>query len=155
MKPFFVARSADEMKTLEDLVRKAVGYDEGRGDQISVSNVPFAMDYTGGDGVEQENKWLKMFKENQRLLLNILLMILVFVFVVRPFMKKLQELKTQAGPSSETVPALPGAERAADQDLLGYEGARQLTMRQKAIEMIESNPKRASDIIRAWLRDEV
>ena len=155
MKPFFLARSADEMKTLEDLVRKAAGYDEGRGDQISVSNVPFAMDYSGGEGVEQENKWVRMLKENQRLLLNLLLMILVFVFVVRPFMKKLQDLKTQAGPASETVPALPDADHAAEQDLLGYEGARELTMKQQAIAMIQSDPKRASDIIRAWLREEV
>ena len=40
----YTARSAEEMKHIEDLVRSAVGFDATRGDQISVVNVRFEHD---------------------------------------------------------------------------------------------------------------
>ncbi len=152
MKPFFVGRSADEMNTLEDLVKRAVGYDEGRGDQITVSNVPFATDYGAMEGIGQENRWLKMLKDNQRILLNLLLILLVFLFVVRPFMKKLQDLEVNDSNEKEKVPALPGAEENAD--LIDYQESQKVTLKQKAIALVNQDPKRASDVVRAWLREE-
>ncbi len=148
MKPFFVGRSADEMRTLEELVKRAVGYDERRGDQITVTNVPFVADYT--PDLLPENRWVRMLKDNQRLLLNLLLILLVFLFVVRPFMKRIQEL--EAKKEEDLVPALPGGE--GEPDLLDYLEPKELTLRQKAIILIERDPKRASDVVRSWLHEE-
>ncbi len=153
MKPFFVGRDADEMNTLEDLVRKAVGYDERRGDQITVSNVPFATDYGAMEGVTPENRWLKMLKDNQRILLNLLLIVLVFLFVVRPFMKKLQDLQVSDSTGREGVPALPGSEEGGT-DLMDHREAQKVTLKQKAVALVNQDPKKASDVVRAWLREE-
>ncbi len=70
-KQTYTARSAEEMKSLEELVKKAVGYNETRGDQITVSNIPFVSDMGGSEMVKAENKYLQLLKSYQKLLLNI------------------------------------------------------------------------------------
>ncbi len=103
-KQTYIARTAEEMKSMEDLVRKAVGYNETRGDQITVSNIPFASDTPGAEMVKAENKYLQLFKSWQRMLLNIGLAALVLVFVIRPFMRKFRQvaddIRTLPAPSS-------------------------------------------------------
>ncbi|RLB86007.1 MAG: flagellar M-ring protein FliF, partial [Deltaproteobacteria bacterium] len=39
----FVPRSRKEMKNFEEIVKKAIGFNEARGDQVTISNVPFAI----------------------------------------------------------------------------------------------------------------
>ncbi len=68
LKQTYVPRSAEEMKSLEELVKKAVGYNETRGDQITVSNIPFVSDAGGSEMVMAENKYLQLLKTYQRLL---------------------------------------------------------------------------------------
>ncbi len=48
-KQTYVPRSAEEMKSLEELVKKAVGFNETRGDQITVSNIPLVSDMGGSE----------------------------------------------------------------------------------------------------------
>jgi len=73
-----------------------------RGDQINVSNIPFATDVAGGETTAAENRWLKVLKNNQTLLLNLLLAFLVFFFIVKPFMRKFQEMAAE----QKSLPAL-------------------------------------------------
>ncbi|NLJ26610.1 MAG: flagellar M-ring protein FliF [Deltaproteobacteria bacterium] len=153
--PVFVGRSPEEMKTLEDLVKKAAGYDEARGDQITVSNVPFAVDYTGQDLGMPENRWIKMVKENQRILLNLLLMILIFFFVVRPFMRKFQQLGKEPESLPDSVPALPVGQDAGAAEMLEPPEMKPLTLRQQAQALVQNDPERAAQILRSWLQEEV
>ena len=65
-KQTYVPRSAEEMKSLDELVKKAVGFNETRGDQITVSNIPFVSDVGGSEMVSAENKYLQLFKSYQK-----------------------------------------------------------------------------------------
>ena len=38
----FIARPPEEMEKLENIVKTAMGYDENRGDQVEVINMPFS-----------------------------------------------------------------------------------------------------------------
>ena len=108
-KQTYSARPADEMKSLEELVKKAVGYNETRGDQITVSNIPFVSDMGGSEMVKSENKYLQLFRSWQRLLFNLSLVALVLFFVIRPFMRKFRQVADEirklpapaAGPAIE------------------------------------------------------
>lgn len=148
MMPFFVGRSAEEMGTLEGLVKRAVGFDEMRGDQVTVTNVPFVTDYM--EPFMPESWWVRTLKEHQRLLLNLLIILLVFLFVVRPFMKKLRDIDKEDEKSR--LPALPEGGEGAD--LLDYAGQKELSLKQRAIALINEDPKRASDVVRSWLYEE-
>ncbi|NLI32681.1 MAG: flagellar M-ring protein FliF [Deltaproteobacteria bacterium] len=151
----FVGRSPEELKSIEELVKKAVGFNETRGDQINVSNIPFAVDTPGGEPMAAQNRWIKLFKSNQKILLNLLLGLLVFVFIIRPFMKKFQELGTEFKNLPKPAPALPEGE-SSEAALLMEQSSKsnKLTIRKKAVILAQKDTERATDIIRGLLREE-
>lgn len=155
--PTFVGRTPQQIKTLEDIVRKAVGYNEARGDQITVTDIPFVTDGGGGETQKTENQWVRLLKENQRLIFNLLLTLLAFFFIVRPFMKKFQKLgeEPKALPEPEEVAALPEAEaEAAEEAKLLEAQADRASLRKQAIALVQQNPEHATAIIRAMMREE-
>ncbi len=86
----YTPRSAEEMKRIESLVRTAVGYDEKRGDQVTVVNVRFPSDAVAG-GTEATNP-LMGFDKNDIMravelgIMSIVALLMIF-FVVRPLIK--------------------------------------------------------------------
>ena len=86
----YTARSAQEMQHIEQLVRSAVGYDQTRGDQVSVINVRFAHDAAAGGGTASASK-LTDFDKNDlmrglELLIGAAVAALIIFFVVRPLL---------------------------------------------------------------------
>lgn len=151
----FTGYSSDQMKSFEEIVKKAVGYDEGRGDQITISNVSFAADYTGGQFVEAENRWIRMLRENYKIILNLVLIALAFFFVIRPFMRKIQQTALQLPAPAESSPmALPSGSEAdglLDEDLIA---ADRPSLRKQVGALVRRDPERATEILRSMLREE-
>ena len=152
--PTFVARTPDQIKALEDLVKKAIGYSEARGDQITVSNIPFVTDAPESDFVKAENRWVKLLKEHHKTILNVLIVVLGFFLVVRPLLRRFQELADpqKALPAAGT-PALP---QSGDEQPEGAAALpeKELTLRKRAIALVQRDPDLATSIIRAYLREE-
>jgi flagellar M-ring protein FliF len=156
----FVGRSPEQLKALEDIVKKAVGYDEARGDQITVSNTPFANDLaTAGDGATMGMRWLEVLQNYQRTLVNVLLMVLVFFFVLRPLLKKVQQIKFE--PSPPQLPHRPAGALSATAGVAGEQflEAPELAldsstgMRERTLKLVEHDPEKAKDILKTWLRE--
>lgn len=85
----YTPRSAEEMQRIEQLVRAAVGFNQERGDQISVINVKFPVAADTG-GVEAANP-LKDFDKNDimraaELAVLAIVGILMIFFVARPLL---------------------------------------------------------------------
>ena len=153
--PVFTGYSAEQLKSFEDVVKKAVGYDEARGDQITLSNIAFNAESANSDFVERENRWVTMLKDNQRMILNVVLAVLAFFFIVRPFMRKFKQLGEQI--KNLPLPGQAGLPRHKDGEPLGLMGPDsdgELTLRKKAAALVQQNPERATQIIRAMLREE-
>ncbi|MGO9019101.1 MAG: flagellar basal-body MS-ring/collar protein FliF [Syntrophobacteraceae bacterium] len=149
----YTARSPEEMKSVEDLVKKAVGYNETRGDQITVSNIPFVSDVGGSEMVKAENKYLQFFKSWQKLLFNICIGALVLFFVIRPFMRKFRQV-------ADDIVKLPAPVSGPSIDeqisaLLLDKPMNQISVRKKSTALVKHDPDKATEIIRQWLRDEV
>lgn len=148
----YVPRSAQEIQSLTTLVKDAVGYSESRGDQITVTSMPFVTDMSGGGGmVKAENKYVQLFKSWQRIIFNVVLAALVFFFIVRPFMKKFRQV-------ADGFKQLPAPEVSADEEasaLLLDTPREHLTPRKVSAALVRHNPDKATEIIRQWLRDEV
>ncbi|MBF0302469.1 MAG: flagellar M-ring protein FliF [Desulfamplus sp.] len=90
----YVPRSEDEMKQFSDVVGKAVGYNEEREDQVSVESFPFAsIDEMGKDDADVKG-WRFVQKEYGRTIANVLLIILLFLFVIRPIIKTAKDIQT-------------------------------------------------------------
>jgi flagellar M-ring protein FliF len=102
----YTPRSAEEMQRIEQLVRTAVGFDQGRGDQVTVVNVRFpAADDQGG--VEAANPLMGFDKNDimraAELGVLALVGVLMMLFIARPL------LKGAAGGGGRTLPALTAA----------------------------------------------
>ncbi|MCK8602442.1 flagellar basal-body MS-ring/collar protein FliF [Desulfoferrobacter suflitae] len=150
----FAGYPGDQLKSFEEIVKKAVGYDETRGDQVSISNVSFASDYAGGQFVEADNRWLQMLKENHKIIINLLLVLLVFLFVVRPFMRRIQQVSADLAVASN-APAVALPEETPAEDLItGGQLAEKPSLRNQAVALVRHNPERAAEILRSLLREE-
>ncbi|MCX7822914.1 MAG: flagellar basal-body MS-ring/collar protein FliF [Syntrophobacterales bacterium] len=147
IKRIFVGRSPDELRSIEEMVKKAVGYNDARGDQVSVTNIAFAGE--APPVVPPVERWLALAKEHYKPFVNILLILMVFLFIVRPILKQIGKVAAPPGeakklPPGEEVAALPPAE----------EIPKELSPRERAVIIVKEQPEKAVEIIRAWLREE-
>jgi flagellar M-ring protein FliF len=152
--PVFVGRSPEQLKTLEDIVRKTIGYNEGRGDQITVSNIPFATETADSGFVKAENRWVKLAREYVKPALNLLMVLLVFFLVVRPLMRRLQTLSTDTRHLPAPGESLPGGDPQQVLSLPEQPVEQELSLRKRVLNLVHENPDQAATIIRAMLREE-
>lgn len=152
-KQTYVARPVEEMKSIEDLVKKSVGYNETRGDQITVSNIPFVSDIAGSEMVQGENRYLQLLKTYQKLLINVILVLIVLFFVIRPFMRKIHQVVDDIGKLPEPPPPPPTLDEQITALLL--DPGREISVRRQSTALVRYNPEKATEIIRSWLKDEV
>ena len=157
----FTPRSPEEMRQLTELVRRAVGYDEKRGDQVTVANVPFALP-PGAEMVPGKG-WEDYLRQYGRPVLNLILAILFFLMVVRPLMKALTArlaVRTAEVPAGApgAVPVGPGEElppgepEAEAEQLEGIEMPRKkMTTRDLILALAQQDPERTTAVVRAWI----
>ncbi|MCK5541237.1 MAG: flagellar M-ring protein FliF [Desulfobacterales bacterium] len=93
-KKVYMQRPVNEMRQFEDIVVKAMGFNENREDQVTVECFPFTS-ITAMEKPDQElTGWRKIQKENGRTIANMILVLLLFLFVIRPILKTVRDIKT-------------------------------------------------------------
>ena len=174
----YVPRTAEEMKRIQDLVRSAVGYDQSRGDQVTVVNVRFSHD-DDAEGVSA-NSPLMGFDKNDMMRgaeLFILLVVaaLLIFFVARPLLKGAaggvvpllaSAASGAGGGGSQTLSiaggggemlALPGQAHHADMeqriDIAKIEGQVKVSSVKRVSEFVEKHPEESISILRSWLHE--
>ena len=178
----YTPRSAEEMAQLEQLVKTAVGFNQARGDQVSVVNVRFPQPEDQGlgkagllDGLDKND--IMRFAE-----LGVLAIValLILLFAVRPFLKSLMSPPPTplgmalAGPqvtrmvtlsdgstqevivdqSGETI-AIAGPASDMDQriDIAKIEGQVKASSIKRVSEFVEKHPDESVAILRSWLHE--
>lgn len=144
----FLPRSRREMKTFEDIIKKAIGFNEARGDQVSVSNVSFALQEEEAAFQEKGPTWMEYARKAAKPSLNGLLILLFFLLAIRPFKKWLdrtgETLASRALPRGEDVPRLSGQ---------GGDGQMDLDGRDRLLDVTRSNPDAVAQVIRNWISE--
>ena len=180
----YKARGAQELKQIDTLVKSAIGYDSGRGDQVQVVNMPFARVETiagtpaptpllGLDG----SAWFKII---EAAILSITAL-LIGLFVMRPLIARMfapvsfaaasgqiasgtPAAGQLAAPSAQGVEtrALPGQApaqipppRESMIDISRIEGQVRESSVKKVGEVVQSHPEEALAILRTWLHQPV
>jgi flagellar M-ring protein FliF len=178
----YAPRSADEMKQIEQLVKSAIGFDDKRGDQVTVTNLRFSEPDIEIPAIEEE----AMFGLHKGDIWQLaqfgglgLLALLTIFLVIRPLIKAmtmppqiggaLQSLPAGAGAAALAGPgqaALPGqpagalpAPSANDGaagsmiDIAQIEGQVKESSVRKVGEIIVKHPDEATTIMRQWLHE--
>jgi flagellar M-ring protein FliF len=177
-------RNAQELKQIETLVKSAIGYDAGRGDQVQVVNMPFARvesiagtpaptPFLGLDGAA----WFKII---EAAILSITAL-LIGLFVMRPLIARMFAPVSFAAATQQIAsgtpavgqlapPSAQGAEAHASPghapaqipaprenmiDVSRIEGQVRESSVKKVGEVVQSHPEEALAILRTWLHQPV
>jgi len=117
-KRVYMPRSAEEMTQFQSIVSRAMGYNEERNDQVSMECFPFASidDMQGTE--EKLTGWRMVQKEYGRLIANLLLVFVLFLFIIRPIIKTVRDIKVtveqEALPSPEELAQLETEDKETD-----------------------------------------
>jgi flagellar M-ring protein FliF len=158
------AYTPEEMVKINDLVRQAMGYNQDRGDAVSVANSPF-------DGVdkpyEPPPEWWKdpanlpMAKDLAKFLITALILLYIVLRIVRPMMrpvfKKIDEIN-----APEPEPEVPEevVEEGPDEALIAEEELRKMeenTARgyrenlAMAKKLAVEDPRIVANVIKEWI----
>jgi flagellar M-ring protein FliF len=130
------------------IVKKAVGFSEERGDQIEVINVPFESP-TILEGEDSMTAGVQSFLADWggflKPVLFFVLGVLVLWFVVRPMALNLS--KPTAEPLLLPKKGLPAT-------VTEYQSQISETPQEQAIKLAADNPASAAQVIRTWIKEE-
>jgi flagellar M-ring protein FliF len=171
-------RSADEMKRIESLVRTAMGFDQTRGDQVSVVNVRFDQPDAEAGGAQASGLGLDKndIMRGAELAVMLAVAVMLILFVLRPMLKpgaggsgfaagpamaqaaaRLQGQGGSAGQvgQDQTAGLLPGPTPGLEDkiDIARIEGQVKATSVRKVAEFVEKHPEESVSILRGWLHE--
>ena len=163
-------RSEDELAQISALVRSAIGFDEARGDQVEVANLPFAerpeLAALGTDAPGLFDFTRDDLMSAAEMLVTLLIALALVLFVMRPLLKRVLAPEAQplalpesaeiGGPGLEGPPEFEVQEPPPPRVPAWMNNARSLGEAQaqtlKTVgELVDENPKHAALIVRDWL----
>ena len=103
-------RTADELKKIREQVASAIGFQQKRGDELTVENMAFAS--TSNPKEEQEarqQRWINLGWELAPKVLWIILGLIVFFLIILPMLKRLSSALNRPAPLRVRVGAEGGA----------------------------------------------
>ena len=144
----YQARPPEEMKSIEAMVKKAIGYDEGRGDQVEVINMPFSWSVAEEESKAVAGEWWKEYiLISYKPLVSLILAALFIFFVVRPLLRRRSSQPQEEGaylPKTSLPPALPPdvSQQPKPSD-----------RKTQTVQLIQENPSKAVGIIKEWINE--
>ena len=147
----FQLRPPEEMKNIEAIVKKAIGYDEERGDQVEVINMPFTWSVSEEDSKAiAAERWKEYILISYKPLVSLILAVLFIFFVVRPLLKRRVPLPQEAGVNY--LPKMPPTQPASLPTQPSGEG-KSLDARQQTLQLAQENPSKVVGIIKDWINE--
>lgn len=151
-KQTYIPRSAEEMQKLENICKRAVNFDDTRGDKVEVVNIPFETTHLADIGdTAQTPGWLARLKSYQSYLKYAffgLFLLLSFTFVVKPLVRWLTD--NSLG-EMEIVKQLPKTVGEIENEYGG--GTRQLTFTDRASQLVVSDNEASLGVMRNWIKE--
>jgi flagellar M-ring protein FliF len=144
----YVPRSQEELQEFEKIVKRAIGFDVDRGDQVYVSSFPLSISSFPKVAEHVGIDWVALGRQHLRTALNFVLVIMVFLFVVRPLLRSVKDI----GTTVKSAKQLPGAQERP-------EGARlpepeEMDMQERTMRLAKDNIEKTEHMLRGWLREE-
>lgn len=143
----YIPRSEEDLKRIEDIVKKAMGFSAERQDQVQVVNVQFgtgpdeAHDMVAEASADGRAAWLPYLRYG----VGVLLFAVIFLFVVRPLLAMLGATTEppQTDASASALPSGTGMRQAALAN--GPDHA-------QIIDMARKNPDTTAVVVKQWLK---
>ncbi len=151
VKSVYVPRTDEEIGNFEEIVKRAMGYNEDREDQVSVRSIAFSrvLNDPSVQSMDEPAVGIReMLGEYRQVIVNLFLVLLIFFLIVRPLLKSFRNLPAKAVQEAQPQLAVEGAKPAPQ---LAVENNR--SQHERIISLIESNPEKTQQLIRSWLKE--
>lgn len=156
-------RTADEMKTIEQLARAAIGVDAQRGDVLAVENLSFQeMPIEVPPPPSSSDRWRRVLEPWAWILRYLALGALFFVvylLILRPVKKQVleafRELPARIAQRNAPPQTLPAAAGAGSVQIAGQpmsEGQRAGQLKRMLTDKVKAEPETASRLVESWVR---
>ncbi len=149
----YVARKADELKQLENIVKRAINFDPARGDEVVIENIPFDTESWKALSEEKEEApgWMAKLDEH-RLLVKYgiagFILFFTFLFIIRPLVRW---LTGGAGRDVQLLQQLPKTVGEIENE---YEHqARNLPYSDQASRLVMRDNTASVQLIREWMKE--
>ncbi len=139
----FVARSAEEIERYRRLIESAVGYDEGRGDKIEVSSVPFHVPVLAAAEEPGLADAVAVWSEPLWRGGGLLVILIVAWTVVRPFLLAMAS-RTSAAPRRRALVSI-------EEEIPQIEIPKARSATAGLTELARQNPEQTAMVIKQWV----
>jgi flagellar M-ring protein FliF len=143
----YTARTEEELRQFEDMVKKAMGFSVERGDEVKVVNMPFEavpQEETADLGKAPSAPILPMVTMALKYIIPLVALVMLFLFVIKPLMTAVTTPSLPAGTPTMSLPQTVG-------ELQRQIVAPEHTSREQLIDWAKKNPKEASNLVKGWL----
>lgn len=137
-------RSEEDLKKIEEMVKRAIGFSQERGDDVKVVNMPFETVLEEELPAPKREIW-PLILTIARYAVPLIVVVLLFLFIIRPL------LRTLAAPvKMEPQPVgLPKTVAEIERSL----EIPQMSQKEMIIEWAKKNPEEAAGLIKSWIKE--
>ncbi|MBW2570328.1 MAG: hypothetical protein JRE47_13435, partial [Deltaproteobacteria bacterium] len=148
----YLPRTIEEMAKLENIVKRAVNFDDRRGDALEIVNIPFETSNMaeGEESIMEEGRLsnLKQYTFFIKYIFLSIILLLCFIFVVRPLVAWLTSTPIE---SMEMLNQLPKTVGEIESE--SAQGMQSLPFRDRALEMITKDSAHSVPLMQNWLKE--
>jgi flagellar M-ring protein FliF len=146
----YAPRSPDEMKNLENIVKKAIGYDEERGDQVEVINMPFYWSVSEEDTkTVKGSPWQEYLMIAYKPIVSLILAFLFILFIVRPLLKRGFFSPGREAPALQSI----SSPVTSPESLLGPKPPASINLRDQTAQLVREDPSKAVGVVKTWIHE--
>lgn len=155
----YVPRTVEEMRSYEEIVKGAIGFDPVRKDTVVVQNIKFDR----AEEFEVEDAYLKRREQLRKTLLSALIALFSIFFITLAYRviarevarrKRIREEELARQQQLMREAALKTAEEEAAEMELSPEERARLEMQENVMNIAREHPEEVAKLIRTWLAEE-
>lgn len=155
----YIPRPEEEIKKYTEIVKKAIGYNEERGDEVEVVSIPFESNVSINEEEITPAKFqISSLLPMMKYVVSVVAIALIFLFIVKPLMKTVLTPTGQMGGIASGVGYGGSLTRVGE---LGAEAAvypqfqvdAESKAREEAIKIARENPQHTAKLIKAWISE--
>jgi flagellar M-ring protein FliF len=144
--------SEEQLARITSLVRDAVGFDEARGDRVSVVNQSFLQEVATVPEIESAPIWENPLLRDIARLLAGLVVIVLLLFIVRPLLKSLAGPMKAALSQPLPLASAQGAVTGAASRPVGTIAYEQQIVQARG--MVAKDPARVAQVVKDWVEND-
>ena len=153
----YVPRSAEEISKYTEIVKRAIGYNEERGDQVEVLSMSFESSAIADDGaaVPESKFQTAAILPFIKYAVALIVAALVFLIVVKPLMKTI----LASSPQIASLPAGMGGALPRVAEIEGVGGPSRTNIdpdaitRSEVLKIAKENPQQTAKLIKSWISE--